>query len=144
MWMICATTPLPSPPRNTLSCPLPTQDAFKKPAPSGPYNPFASPAKGAAGGAAKSSKPKKAPTREGYLDKLSGGKHRAPKWDKRYFELASTGYLHYYKKEGGKNVGSIYLRGCPVRLDPDDNTTLLIQAGELVLARVVSLDGGGW
>lgn len=54
---------------------------------------------------------------------------RVAKWDKRYFELSNTGYLHYYKKEGGKNQGSVYLRGCRVTMDKDDKLTLLLQAG---------------
>ncbi|KXJ16426.1 hypothetical protein AC249_AIPGENE28502 [Exaiptasia diaphana] len=49
------------------------------------------------------------PTKQGYLDKLSGGKHKAPKWDNRYFELAEGGHLHYYKKAQGKIMNTIYL-----------------------------------
>ena len=57
---------------------------------------------------------------------------RAPKWEKRFFELASTGYMHYYKKEGGKNVGSIYLRGSTARVDPADACVFIIQSGALL------------
>lgn len=71
----------------------------------------------------------KPPTRNGWLEKMSGG--RGSKWDKRFFELNTSGSLLYYKKEGGKNVGSIYLRGCPVRLDPEDAAVILIQTGAL-------------
>ena len=50
----------------------------------------------------------------------------AAKWDKRWCELSDTGYIHYYKKEGGKNAGSVFLKGCPVSADPDDPTTFLV------------------
>ncbi|XP_077982635.1 uncharacterized protein LOC144437552 [Glandiceps talaboti] len=65
------------------------------------------------------------PTHEGYLDKLSSGKHFSPKWDKRYFELSQTGHLHYFKKRNDKNLGSIYLKGCPAGLDEDRRIIVL-------------------
>ncbi|XP_022802689.1 uncharacterized protein LOC111340162 isoform X4 [Stylophora pistillata] len=71
------------------------------------------------------------PTRKGFLDKLSGGKHHSPKWDNRYFELTDTGYLNYYKKaDGGKPINSIYLRGCPLEIDPNDPLVILIKTEE--------------
>ena len=70
------------------------------------------------------------PAKEGYLEKLSGGKHRAPKWDKRYFEATTSGYLHYYKKVDGKPVGSIYLRGCPVQQDFENRCVILIETDD--------------
>lgn len=45
----------------------------------------------------------------------------------------------YFKKEGGKNSGSIYLRGCPVRLDPEDPAVILIQTGGFA----TNEEGGG-
>lgn len=46
------------------------------------------------------------PTREGFLTKKSGGKSKFEQmagvhWDKRWFELSDTGYLHYFKKQVG-------------------------------------------
>ncbi|KAL9974456.1 hypothetical protein ACROYT_G011488 [Oculina patagonica] len=71
------------------------------------------------------------PTKQGFLAKLSGGKHQTPKWDNRYFELSDTGYLYYYKKpDGGKPINSIYLRGCPVEIDPNDPCVVLVKTDE--------------
>lgn len=70
------------------------------------------------------------PTKQGYLDKLSGGKHKTPKWDNRYFELAEGGHLHYYKKAEGKVINTIYLRGCPVMYDEQDPTILRIKTDD--------------
>ena len=71
------------------------------------------------------------PTKQGFLDKLSGGKHKAPKWDNRYFELTETGYLYYYKKpDGGKPINSIYLRGCPVEIDQSDSCIIIVKSEE--------------
>ena len=69
----------------------------------------------------------KQPIKQGFLDKLSGGKKRAPKWDRRYFEITASGYLVYSKKEQGKPVGSIYLRGCPVRQEFEDQMIICIE-----------------
>jgi len=70
-------------------------------------------------------------TRSGFLGKLSGGKHHTPKWDNRYFELTDTGYLNYYKKaDGGKPINSIYLRGCPLEIDPNDPLIVLIKTDD--------------
>ena len=66
------------------------------------------------------------PTKSGFLFKLSGGKKRAPKWDRRFFELTANGYLRYYKKINGKLSGSLYIKGCPVAIDPIDNSFLKI------------------
>ena len=66
------------------------------------------------------------PTRFGFLSKLSGGKKRQPKWDRRYFELTTSGYLHYSKKEDGKLSGAIYLRGVPIRVDSSNPLVLII------------------
>ena len=66
------------------------------------------------------------PTRFGFLSKLSGGKKRQPKWDRRYFELTTSGYLHYSKKEDGKLSGTIYLRGVPIRVDSSNPLVLII------------------
>jgi len=66
------------------------------------------------------------PTRSGYLLKLSGGKKRNPKWDRRFFELTTAGYLHYSKRVAGKLSGAIYLRGVPVTLKEDETTVLVI------------------
>jgi hypothetical protein len=77
-------------------------------APKVPYNPFApagAAARGATAGGTAAPREKRAPpTRTGFVDKLSGGKGLAPKWEKRWFELTNTGYLHYFKKEGSKNL----------------------------------------
>ena len=71
------------------------------------------------------------PTKQGFLEKLSGGKHQTPKWDNRYFELTDTGYLYYYKKpDGGKPINSIYLRGCPVEIDPSDSCVVLVKTDD--------------
>ena len=75
-------------------------------------------------------KPAVKPTRKGYLDKLSGGKHQAPKWDSRYFELAETGHLNYYKKPDGKVINQIYLRGCPVEISDTDPGIIVIKTDE--------------
>ena len=48
-------------------------------------------------------------TREGWLEKSSAGP--IMKFDRRWFELTANGNLYYYKKEGGKALGNIYLRG---------------------------------
>ncbi|XP_048577123.1 formin-like protein 6 isoform X2 [Nematostella vectensis] len=70
------------------------------------------------------------PTRQGYLDKLSGGKHKAPKWDNRYFELTDSGHLHYYKKPDSKIINTIYLRGCPVEMDDEDPAVVIVRTEE--------------
>ena len=70
------------------------------------------------------------PTRQGMLDKLSGGKHKQPKWDTRYFELDDSGHLHYFKKTDGKVVNSIYLRGAPVSIDEEDRCLIKIKTEE--------------
>ncbi|XP_012564642.1 formin-F-like [Hydra vulgaris] len=62
----------------------------------------------------------------GFLEKLSGGKKRTAKWDLRYFELTENGYLQYFKKKGGTITGNIYLKGCPISLDPKDNCIINI------------------
>lgn len=68
------------------------------------------------------------PTKQGFLEKLSGGKHQSPKWDNRYFELTDAGYLYYYKKpDGGKPLNSIYLRGCPVEIDHNDPRLIIVK-----------------
>ena len=67
------------------------------------------------------------PTKSGFLQKLSGGKKRNPKWDLRYFELTTAGYLHYSKKQDGKLSGSIYLRGSPVIIDPSNACIVTIE-----------------
>ena len=74
--------------------------------------------------------PTKRPTRHGTLEKLSGGKHKQPKWDIRHFELDESGHLHYFKKADGKVVNSIYLRGAPVSIDKDDKCLILIKTEE--------------
>lgn len=59
---------------------------------------------------------------------MSGGKHQSKKWDNRYFELTDTGHLYYYKKaDGGKPINSIYLKGCPVNIDPNDASVLIVK-----------------
>lgn len=71
------------------------------------------------------------PTKQGFLEKLSGGKHQSPKWDHRYFELTNAGYLYYYKKsDGGKPLNSIYLRGCPVQIDANDPCVVVVKTDE--------------
>ena len=77
-----------------------------------------------------SSLPSNQPVKQGYLEKLSGGKKRAPKWDKRYFEVTSSGYLLYSKKENTKPVGSIYLRGCPIQQEFEHPTVIHIESEE--------------
>ena len=67
------------------------------------------------------------PTKSGYLEKMSGGKKRNPKWDRRFFELTTAGYLHYSKKQDEKLSGSIYLRGSPVRIDSSDACVITIE-----------------
>lgn len=59
---------------------------------------------------------------------MSGGKKRAPHWDTRFFELSDTGYLHYYKKQDGKCMGSIYLRGCPLSISEIDSRVLVLES----------------
>ena len=66
------------------------------------------------------------PTRKGYLEKQAPG--RAAKWDRRYFELTASGSMDYYKKEGGRNVGNIFLKGCPVGVAPDDPCIFFVQS----------------
>ena len=73
--------------------------------------------------------PKK-PTRQGTLQKLSGGKHKQPKWDVRHFELDNSGQLHYFRKADGKVVNSIYLRGAPVSISDDDKREIKIETEE--------------
>ncbi|XP_066927240.1 formin-F-like [Clytia hemisphaerica] len=60
------------------------------------------------------------PSKTGWLEKLSGGKKRNCKWDYRFFELTTTGYLHYSKREDGKLSGAIYIRQSPVKVDEND------------------------
>ena len=77
------------------------------------------------------SKPTAKPTKQGFLKKLSRGKHQPKKWDNRYFELADTGHLYYYKKaDGGKPINSIYLKGCPVEIDSIDASVLIVKTEE--------------
>lgn len=100
------------------------------------------------------------PTRSGCLDKVLSGKGRCDavsllmrrvcvlktslahsrlaKVERRYYELVASGQLHYYKKEGGKNLGSVFLKGCSVRLDPEDPTALLLQSGVCWRARLTA------
>eukprot|EP00794_Sanderia_malayensis_P011194 gene11194-12368_t len=68
------------------------------------------------------------PVKHGFLEKLSGGKKRSQKWDRRYFEVTTSGYLYYYKKVQGKPIGTIYLRGCPVQQDFDDPCVICIES----------------
>lgn len=75
-------------------------------------------------------KPVEKPSRSGYLEKLSGGKHHTPKWDQRYFELTETGYLNYYKKPEGKVINQIYLRGCPVEIRKADPCIVVIKTDD--------------
>ncbi|XP_015755614.1 PREDICTED: uncharacterized protein LOC107335145 isoform X1 [Acropora digitifera] len=71
------------------------------------------------------------PTKQGFLTKLSGGKRRSKKWDTRYFELTDTGHLNYYKKvDGSEPINSIYLKGCPVEIDPNDASMLIVKTEE--------------
>ncbi|XP_028410081.1 formin-like protein 2 [Dendronephthya gigantea] len=70
------------------------------------------------------------PTRQGTLQKLSGGKHKQPKWDFRHFELDPSGYLHYFRKAEGKVIDSIYLRGAPVSISEDDKCMVQIVTAE--------------
>lgn len=72
----------------------------------------------------------KRPTRQGTLQKLSGGKHKQPKWDVRHFELDDSGQLHYFKKAEGKVVNSIYLRGAPVSISDEDKREVKIETEE--------------
>eukprot|EP00118_Oscarella_pearsei_P023522 m.282569 g.282569 ORF g.282569 m.282569 type:complete len:303 (+) comp40658_c0_seq17:3801-4709(+) len=72
--------------------------------------------------------PVELPIMEGYLEKMSGGKKRAPKWDSRFFELCETGYLHYYRKKDSRCLGSVYLRGCPISIDSMDNRIIKLQS----------------
>ncbi|KJE97247.1 hypothetical protein CAOG_007686 [Capsaspora owczarzaki ATCC 30864] len=65
----------------------------------------------------------------GYLEKLSGGKHIRPKWDRRWFEL-QDGYMHYFKKRDGKAVGSVHVKGCPLSIDPKNGKMLFIETPE--------------
>lgn len=54
---------------------------------------------------------------------------RSVKAEKRFFELATSGHLHYYKKQGsGKPTGSFFLKGNPVRPD-DDKCGIIVQSG---------------
>ena len=66
------------------------------------------------------------PTKTGWLEKLSGGKKRIRKWDIRFFELTTTGYLHYSKSEDGKLSGAIYLRKSPIEVDQNDPCVMVI------------------
>ena len=70
------------------------------------------------------------PSKQGYLDKLSGGKKRAQKWDRRYFEVTSSGYLLYFRKENTKPAGSIYLRGCPIQQEYENPVIIHIESEE--------------
>ena len=78
------------------------------------------------------------PGRSGWLHKLSGGKSRKQKWDKRYCELSQTGYIHYYKKQGGKNAGSVFLRGAPISMNEDPCTFLIETCTQLLFICVNS------
>ena len=54
--------------------------------------------------------------------------NKQKEWDKRYIELTEAGQFNYYKKEGAsKPSGSIYLKGCPVDFDPDDDCAILLR-----------------
>lgn len=79
-------------------------------------------------------KSSKGPTRQGTLQKLSGGKHKQPKWDVRHFELDDSGHLHYFKKADGKVINSIYLRGAPVSISDEDKREIKIQTEERTYA----------
>ncbi|CAB4016569.1 Hypothetical predicted protein [Paramuricea clavata] len=73
--------------------------------------------------------PKK-PTRQGTLQKLSGGRHKQPKWDIRHFELDDSGQLHYFRKADGKVINSVYLRGAPVSISDEDKREIKIETEE--------------
>eukprot|EP00117_Sycon_ciliatum_P047373 scpid58200/ scgid33838/ Disheveled-associated activator of morphogenesis 1 len=66
------------------------------------------------------------PTRSGWMDKLGTGAGIV-KIDKRWFELDDSGSIYYYKKEGGKPLGSVYLRGMspPPALD-ESHTGMIV------------------
>ena len=66
------------------------------------------------------------------LNKKPGKAKLGQRWDRRWCELSDTGYLHYFKKEGGKNAGSVFLKVCTVRVDPDDRNTILLAGEERV------------
>lgn len=55
---------------------------------------------------------------------------RKQKWDKRFCELSETGYIHYYKKEGGKNAGSVFLLGAPVTVDREDTRLFNVETSD--------------
>lgn len=87
---------------------------------------------GGGGGAAKAAAglPEKGPTRAEYLKKMSGGKSRSAKWDKRWCELSDTGHINYFKKKGGKIAGAVPLLGCPTKVNPEDPTTFFVEEPE--------------
>ncbi|XP_033117345.1 formin-J-like isoform X2 [Anneissia japonica] len=75
-------------------------------------------------------KSNKKPTKEGYMEKLSSGRNQT--WNKRYFELAQTGHLHYSKKKNDRSVESIYLRDCPCTVEGEDERIIVLETEERV------------
>jgi len=67
----------------------------------------------AAAAAAKAAPPSRTATFKKWTTKGS----RGPRWEVRYFEVGETGYLNWYKKEGAKISGSVFLQGCSISLE---------------------------
>lgn len=104
------------------------------------YNPFAKKGPSNASAAApvvKARVQRPPPTRFGYLEKLA--KAGTTKWDKRYFELTPTATLNFYKKEGGRNVGTVFLKGCTISAMPGDPYVMELQSEDQKYTLKVSL-----
>jgi len=41
--------------------------------------------------------------------------------------MSTVRYLHYFKKAGGKNAGTVLLKSAPVTIDNDDPSVFRIQ-----------------
>ncbi|XP_071958925.1 uncharacterized protein [Antedon mediterranea] len=89
-------------------------------------------------------KSNKKPTKEGYMEKLSSGRNQT--WNKRFFELAQTGHLHYSKKKNDRSVESIYLRDCPCSVDGEDERIIVLETEERVykFRATTKTDAANW
>lgn len=102
--------------------------ADPKPEQAASYNPFGS-ASHTQQMAANTAPP---PNRSATFKKWTTKGSKGPRWEVRYFEVGETGYLNWYKKEGAKISGSVFLQGCEIGLEDaaaseDDEFVLVLQ-----------------
>ena len=68
-----------------------------------------------------------APARAGVLQKWTQKKAGPGRWEDRFFTVGPTGSINWYKKEGGKISGSVFLQGCSVESEASDPLVLILK-----------------